>query len=113
MKKYLLAIVICGLVVSCSPKQEQFKPEFNKESVKLEVTVVPHKSRNALNRAYNSWVGVKNSMPLDTERLGWSTWTDASCTIHIDVSQKEKNVREYFQTLGHEYAHCLYGKFHN
>jgi hypothetical protein len=113
MKRFLYVLIASSMILSCSPKQEHFEPEFNHESKELKVVIEPYKNKRELNLAYNKWVGNKHKTPIDTDRLGWSTWTDKSCTIHIDASLKETNIKEYFQTLGHEYAHCLYGKYHN
>lgn len=113
-----LGIILCAVtlvygLMSCTESQQQFEPEFNKENLPMTTVVVPHKNRRAVNEAYNDWVGSDYADPLDVNRLAWATWTDDTCTIHVNVQRKEANPNEYLETLGHEMAHCLYGRFHD
>ena len=114
MMRFLLVIAVLSVIAlaACSPKQE-FNPEFNHEGKALEVKVIVHNSRRDLNIAYNDWVGREHALDLNTPQLGWATWTKTTCTIHIDGQLKRSNPREYIDTLGHEYAHCLYGRYHS
>ena len=103
---------IAAIIVGCSP-QPQLEPEFNKEGDIIKVELIVHASRRHLNQAYNEWVGPHYSVDLDTNQLGWATWTKDTCTIHINGSLKTSNRKEYLYTLGHEYAHCIYGRYHD
>ena len=105
-------VVFAIIIVGCSP-QPQFDPEFNKEVDVIKVQLITYDSRRDLNRAYNEWVGPHHSVDLDTNQLGWATWTTDTCTIHINGALKTSNRKEYLYTLGHEYAHCIYGRYHD
>jgi hypothetical protein len=111
---FRFAIILClaAMIVACSP-QPQFEPEFNHEGKPIRVELEVYSNRRALNQAYNNWVGKEHAVPLDTNQLGWATWTETTCTIHINGALKKSNTREYIYTLGHEYAHCLYGRYHD
>lgn len=113
MIRFLAILGMClVLLIACTP-QPQFEPEFNQEGLTLEVQLVVHPDRRALNRAYNEWVGPEHALDLNTNQLGWATWTETTCTIHINGALKKSNRRDYLDTLGHEYAHCIYGRYHD
>lgn len=99
----------CLILLACSP-QPQFEPELDQAGKELKITLIVHDNRRDLNIAYNEWVGSKFSLDLSTPQLGWATWTDDTCTIHIDSSLSRQ---VFLDTLGHEYAHCIYGRYHD
>lgn len=105
----VLILVIVSMLSGCSKKQQEFNPEFNKEGKPLEITLVVHDNRRTLIKEYNEWVGRQHAINFTERKMGWATWNKDSCTIHID---KTLTVNDYIETLGHEYAHCLYGRYH-
>lgn len=113
MYRFIVILILAALFfVACAP-QPQFEPEFNREGQELSITLIVHKNQREVNVAYNNWVGEQHVLDISTRQLGWATWTADSCTIHINGDLKRTNRKEYFQTLGHEFAHCIYGRYHD
>jgi len=92
-----------------------FDPEFDLTGQPITVTTQVHETRQMLRLAYNDWVGPDNEVQDGDELLGWATWDleEGTCTIHIDRQLISGPIRKFEEIIGHEYLHCLYGRYHD
>jgi hypothetical protein len=103
MRILLLLILLTG----CS---ESTKISQDFERTELEITVVFHENKEALNDAYNERFGAEV-----TEKEGFAVYANPGnepywCEIHTLRPQKTDDDR--MLTMGHELSHCVFGQFH-
>jgi hypothetical protein len=116
----LKGAIITGLLAlfltSCDNDGSKGLPEdFDRSEEVIEVTVIWHKSQQAVDSAYVEEFGrARNESAIN--RLGFAVWADPSrepkwCRIHAVKPTRVKN-DEKMDTLGHELLHCVIGTFH-
>jgi hypothetical protein len=119
IKRYrgIAGLILATLfIVSCEPDGTSGLPEdFDRSNEVIEVTVIWHKSQQAVDSAYVEEFGrARNESAIN--RLGFAVWADPSrdpkwCRIHAVKPTRVKN-DEKMDTLGHELLHCVIGTFH-
>lgn len=76
-----------------------------KQDTELEISVVVHNTRNeVLEAAEDAGVTIPQSRVL----MAWGELRGSACTIHI-ISPEVAYEPEW---LGHELAHCIWGRWH-
>lgn len=118
LNKGLLAAGLLSMLClsSCEPDGTSGLPEdFDRSGEVVEITVIWHKSQQAVDSAYVEEFGrARNERAIN--RLGFAVWANPSkepkwCRIHAMKPTRVKN-DEKMETLGHELLHCMIGTFH-
>lgn len=112
-------ILLTGLVllVSCSPPDPGtpgiMGAEFDKTEQEMRVTVTVYPTAEALAASHALVTQVHGPDRSGESVNGFSLWTADGdwCDIHVlKVPSAASHAR--MEVLGHELAHCLYGKYH-
>ena len=91
------------------------KEDFDRSGEAIEITVIWHKSQQAVDQAYVEEFGRPRSGS-DVNRLGFAVWANPSrepkwCRIHAMKPTRVTN-DEKMDALGHELLHSMIGTFH-
>jgi len=103
-------------LTSCEPSETKGLPEdFDRSGEAIEITVIWHKSQQAVDKAYVEEFGRERN-ERGINRLGFAVWANPSrepkwCRIHAMKPTRVKN-DDKMDTLGHEMLHCMIGTFH-
>lgn len=112
----LAGLLSLFLLTSCDPDGTSGLPEdFDRSGEVVEITVIWHKSQQAVDSAYVEEFGrARNESGIN--RLGFAVWANPSkepkwCRIHA-MKPTRVNNDDKMDTLGHELLHCMIGTFH-
>jgi hypothetical protein len=114
----IFGLILALLLVGCE-SSTPINKEFDKTNNPVEVTVIVYPNEKRVSLAYAAREienGALESDPmLRLTRYGWSEWDrpggkKESCRIHVVELNRGDDQR--MMTLGHEMAHCIYGKWH-
>lgn len=108
-------VVILVLAFGCSERSAPPISEsgVNKEGWTLAITTHMYPDDESVTAARNAYLKDLGQPPVDDQVQGWSVWTATSpaCEIHAVPPRSFADSKRIW-VLGHELAHCLYGKFH-
>ncbi|RIA37465.1 hypothetical protein DFR49_3350 [Hephaestia caeni] len=109
MRRLAVILVAVILLTACNQRGDDGyafeRQEFNRTH--LSVTIVTHPSLADLQRAGGD-AGADPGSGRELAAFSTLSATSPACTIHI----VDPHVRYEPQWLGHEMAHCIYGRFH-
>jgi hypothetical protein len=110
--KYFLAIIISVLTVilllSCQPPQSDFQPEWDRNHSTLIITINLYQTEDEMIKALEA----RLQRSVSPNQLGMAIMSpdDNVCEIYSTKPRRVDDKRT--MTLGHEFLHCVYGRYH-
>lgn len=101
-----LAALVAVLMIVTHFGGEDYNPEFDKERQELTITFHGYDTVQELNKALRDEYGTVR------DRDGMAAWYDGEneCDVYYVRPKKVDDVLTKY--LGHEIAHCIYGRYH-
>lgn len=103
----LLASLCLVAVVACAPASN-IDPEFDRSGQTLRIKVVFHDSLADVQRAKKAATGDQ----VDPGLVGWAGWNNESTYCEIHTVRPKRIDDSTTMTIGHEFLHCVYGRYH-
>ena len=109
----ILSVAFLAILTACTvtppPPPDPFIETFDRSHSTILIEVVVHKDLFEVNNALDDFA--KEDRPLV---YGWSTWNIEGrpyvCQIHTTKPRWVDD--QVTTTMGHELAHCVYGRYH-
>jgi len=112
MNRYFIALLITTITAialfSCNPAPTNFKPEWDRNFVELQITTKLFNTEEEMKEALK----LRLNREINPKLLGMAIMSpdDTICEVYAVKPKRIDDQRT--MTIGHEFLHCIYGRYH-
>lgn len=96
------------LLVGCEPRKSNIEPEWNRENVEIQTTPFVFDNKRDMHKA----LSVRLDRDIDPNLEGMAIMSPDDTFCELFIVRPNRIDDQHTLTLGHEFLHCIYGRYH-